>query len=118
MPLPQLLTGFPNNPSGDRIDCAIAFSNGNEIHWTDHSSLRMFPTYQSFKPEQPSGLQRNDRLVKQSQLLSINGVRQIVLHVSQTCGTVTAVEKQVASFAGGFSLVHRCVRIPNNIFRS
>ena len=81
LPFTNLPAAFLKNPFADRHDGSGSFGHRDKIRRRDQAESWMLPSQECFKPRNLAGLQRDDGLILQHQLVALNGVAQIALNL-------------------------------------
>ena len=101
------------NPASDGDDHAVVFGDRDELVGHDRAEVGMFPTEQCLEPDDVVGFELDNRLVDELELVSLEGVGELVLELQALDGRRSHgwFVDDPTCLAGRLGLVHRDVGI-------
>src|SRR5258708_30484765 len=105
LPLLSFADSLAHDPSADLYDLAGLFRERDEFSWWQQAPGRMGPANQRFDPRDLLGLQADDRLIVEYELLVGNGTIEVALDAQPVDSLVmhAGLENGPAAAAGGLS---------------
>ena len=101
------------HPASDRDDHAVVLGDRDELVRHDRAELGMFPTEECLESDDVVGFELDDRLVDELELVSLEGVGELVLELEALDGGGShgRFVDDPTRLAGRLGLVHRNVRV-------
>ena len=118
-PSGDLAARLAKDPAADRQDRAVLFGDLDEVARRHEAALRVLPAHEGLDAREPAGLEVDDRLVAEVQLVELDGLLELHRElVAVADGLVHArVEDLEAGLAAGLGHVHRDVGVADHVGR-
>ena len=116
-PLLHPAAGVHQHPAAESDDLARLFCHRDELRGHQPALLRMLPAHQRLDAEELGRLEVDDRLEFQEELAAGQRLVQVVLEPQALAQLFlhARVEHDVPSLAGGLGVVHRDVRVAQDV---
>ena len=117
LPGVHLAAGLADHPEVERDDQAGLLGGGDELRRRDQPALGVLPADQRLEARDPTGIELDDRLVGDPELVALDRAAKVGLQPEATkdAGVHRLVKHHVMRFAQGLGPVHRRVGVAEHL---